>query len=215
MASEVDICNIALSNIRAKTINSLNENSLQAQNCKLFYPILRDQLLEDTPWQFAHKSKPLSLTTLVNFNWRYVYQYPIDCIRINKLMIDYEGIRDETFGSTRKVQYEVMNIDDMKVIVSDQQCLHIDYRAKITDVNLFSNLFRMTLSHLLASEIAIPIIGAEMGRQLRSDNYQIYETYLNSAIGSNNNERHIAVPESEFITTQGTDNTRWERWPNG
>ena len=42
MASEVEICNLALSNIRAGSINSLTEGSLQAQICKLKYPILRD-----------------------------------------------------------------------------------------------------------------------------------------------------------------------------
>lgn len=202
MASEVEICNIALANIRSKSINSLNEQSLQAQQCKLFYPILRDQLFEYAPWQFAHKVKPLSLLTLESFSWGYVYQYPNDCLKVNKLLLNYEGVRDNTFGSSQKVEYEIQIIDDTKVIVSDQPDLHIDYRSKITDPNLFTNEFRMTLAHLLASEIAVPVVGAEMGRQLRSDSFQIYNRYLNAAIASNSNERHTTVPESEFITVR-------------
>jgi hypothetical protein len=90
----------------------------------------------------------------------------------------------------------------VKVIVSDAPDLRVDYRSKIEDPNLFTNEFRMTLSHLMASEIAVPIVGAEMGRQLRSDSFQIYTRYLNAAIASNSNERHTAVPESEFITVR-------------
>ena len=202
MASVVEICNIALANIRSKSINSLNEQSLQAQQCKLFYPILRDQLFEYAPWQFAHKVKPLSLLTLESFNWGYVYQYPSDCLKINKLLLNYAGIRDDTFGTHQKVEYEIQIIDDVKVIVSNAPDLRVDYRAKIEDPNLFTNEFKMTLSHLMASEIAVPIVGAEMGRQLRSDSFQIYTRYLNAAIASNSNERHTAIPESEFISVR-------------
>ena len=44
MASEIDICNLALGHIRAGTINSLDEGSVQAKQCKLKYPIMRDQI---------------------------------------------------------------------------------------------------------------------------------------------------------------------------
>lgn len=214
MASEVEICNIALANIRAKGINSLTENSLQAQQCKLFYPILRNQLLEDAPWQFGHKVKPLSLLTLEAFSYGFVYQYPSDCLKVNKLILNHQGIRgshsvpshhsirDHHFGTDTKIEYEIQIIDDTKVILADQDELRIDYRANITDPNLFTTQFIMTLGHLLASEIAVPIVGAEMGRQLRSDSFQIYNRYLNAAIASNSNERHARVPESEFITVQ-------------
>jgi hypothetical protein len=200
MASEVEICNIALANIRSKSINSLNENSLQAQTCKLMYPVLRDQLFEDVAWSFAHAVKPLSLLTLESFSWGYVYQYPTDCLRVNKLIPNLKGVRDDTFGYEGKVEYEIQNIDDVKVIVSDLAELRIDYRMLVTDPNKFTNQFKLTLAYLLASGIAVPIVGAEMGRQLRSDSYQIYTQYLAAASASNSNQQRSVVPESEFIT---------------
>jgi hypothetical protein len=215
MASEVEICNIALANIRAQSINSFNEGSLQAQTCKLMYPILRDQLFEDVAWSFAHAVKPLSLLTLEAFGWGYVYQYPNDCLRVNKLIPNFNGVRDNTFrydnfrgvredvfGYNGKVEYEIQNIDDVKVIVSDLAELRIDYRMLVTDPNKFTNQFKLTLAHLIASEIAVPIVGAEMGRQLRSDSYQIYTRYLAAASASNSNQQYSVVPESEFITTR-------------
>ena len=49
MASEVDICNLALGHLGDNaTVASLNppEGSVQAQHCARFYPIARDALLE-------------------------------------------------------------------------------------------------------------------------------------------------------------------------
>ena len=82
MASDVEICNIALSNIRAGSINSLDENSLQAQQCKLKYALLRDRMLTEVPWTFNRKIRALSVLTTEIFNWAYAYQYPTDCLKI-------------------------------------------------------------------------------------------------------------------------------------
>ena len=147
-------------------------------------------MLEDVAWQFAHKVKPLSLLTLESVSYGHVYQYPSDCLKVNKLIVNGHTV----------VDYEVQVIDDTKVIVSDQPELYVDYRSKTKDPNLFTTQFRMTLAHLLASEIAVPIVGAEMGRQLRSDSFKIYNRYLNAAIASNSNERRVTIPESDFIT---------------
>ena len=92
MASEVEICNLALSNIRAGSINSLNEGSVQAQLCKLKYPILRDRCLREIPWQFNHKIRALAPVTTDIFNWGYAYSYPVDCLKIHRLVGSYEEL---------------------------------------------------------------------------------------------------------------------------
>lgn len=217
MASEIDICNLALGHIRAGTINSLDESSVQAKQCKLKYPIMRDQMLQDSPWQFAGSIKPLSLLVAEVFGWAYVYQYPSDCLRINRMILDYERVnqsnrasglyypyRDEDLYRINdpQVEYKVVNLDGNKVIVSNYEDLRIDYRVKITDTDLFTTTFVMALSHLLAAEIAIPIVGVEQGRALRGDSMQIYEAYINSAIVNEMNEQKTYLAESESITVR-------------
>jgi len=71
---------------------------------------------------------------------------------------------------------------------------------KATDPNLFSTSFVLTLSHLLSSELAIPIIGSEVGRKLRSDSLQIYKEYLNNSIADDLNEQYSEPALSEFET---------------
>lgn len=214
MASEVEICNLALSDIRAGSINSLDESSLQAQQCKLKYPHLRDMLLRDVPWNFAHKTDALALLTDDLFNWVYSYQYPSDCLYINRLVLNYEQ-----FGATgdgvyrnrhiediytpdldRQIKYEIQNVNNNRVIAANETELRISYRTRVTDPNLFDTLFIQTFVKLLASELAIPVVGAEVGRQFRSDALQLYEAYLLEATASNGNEGYTEPVESDFIT---------------
>lgn len=214
MASEVEICNMALSNIRAGSINSLNEASLQAQQCKLKYSFLRDMLLRDVPWNFAHKVGALALLTDDLFNWVYAYQYPSDCLYINKLILNFEEFGDTGDGVTRarhiedihtpdlgrQVKYEIQNVDDNRVIAANEPELRISYRKKVTDPNLFDSLFTLTFVQLMTSELAIPIVGAEVGRQLRGDAVQLYKSYLLEATEATMNESYVPPVDSDFLS---------------
>lgn len=213
MASEVDICNLALSNIRAGAINSLTESSLQAQQCSIKYPILRDMMLREYGWDFATKLTTLAPRFDVDvFNWVYTYQYPSDCLYIEKLILNIEqvGVHDQVLASQidngldlgAQVRYEVMNVDNQKIIVSNEPNLRARYRAKVTNTDLFDPTFTQALSWLLASELAIAIVGGEGGRALRGDAYSIYQNYLTSSSTTHMNERHVGTVESEFITVR-------------
>jgi hypothetical protein len=218
MPSEIEVVNLALSNIRAGSINDLNEASLQAQVAKLKYPFMRDRLLREIPWQFNRKLRALSLLTTDLFTWAFSYQYPVDCLKILRLVPAFEEItaasadvvsrrRDSEVRSLKSLRqqtpYEVFNVDDNKVIGSDDAELRVDYAAKVTNPNLFSDDFILALSHLLAAEMAVPLIGAETGRQLRSDEMTLYQAYLDSAIADDMNDGYHTPPESEFILVRG------------
>ena len=205
---------MALSNIRAGSINSLNETSLQAQQCKLKYPFFRDMLLRDVPWNFAHKVDALALLTDDLFNWVYAYQYPSDCLYINKLILNFEEFGDTGDGVTRtrhiedtytpdlgrQVKYEIQNVDNNRVIAANEPELRVSYRKKVTDPNLFDSLFTLTFVQLLTSELAIPIVGAEIGRQLRGDAVQLYKSYLLEATETTKNESYVPPIDSDFLS---------------
>tara|TARA_R110000851_G_C12921236_1_gene550323 strand:- start:155 stop:790 length:636 start_codon:yes stop_codon:yes gene_type:complete len=210
MASETDICNIALSHIRAGSINSLDDNSLQAKQCKLMYPILRDQMLTDNDWQFSAKRQPLVLLDEEVFGYSRVYKYPNDCLYINRILPQYLDVQTTAHGSRAdqssidkfQVPYDVMNVDGVQVIVTNYEDLRIDYRSKVTKTNLFNTQFFMTLSRLIASEVAIPLVGMEKGRALQQDNFQLYEAYLRNAVEATTNQQYTPPAESEFVTAR-------------
>lgn len=215
MASEIEISNLALSNIRAGSINNFNEGSVQAQICKLKYSVIRDMLLTEIPWGFARKITGLSLLTVDIFNWAYSYQYPADCLKLTRLVPDYEELSNTNAdvvsrlidsqllplkSRRRQVSYEIFNFSENKVIGTNETNLYIDYVARITDPNLFTSAFILAFSHLLAAEIAIPIVGAETGRKFRSDSLTMYKEYLASAEADDMNETYSEPALSELET---------------
>lgn len=217
--SEVTICNMALSHIRAGSINALNEGSLQAQQCNLWFDILRDRTLADAPWQFAESIKPLSPRTDEVFGWTYVYQYPSDCLRINRLIRNFSAVESRQPGQSdvssrlydplmtqpnldHPIEYRVMNLDGNKVVVSNEPNLRIDYNKKVADVNLFDNDFIMALSHLIASNVSMSVVAGELGRQMKVDNLQLYSSYIDSALANNGNEQYHTPVDSEYVTVR-------------
>lgn len=210
MASVVEICNLALMHVRAGSINSMDEQSIQARACRLYFNTLRDQTLEDAPWQFAHKIEPLApLADVEVFGWHYVYQYPSDCLRINRLVRNWSGAnsptarRDDVRGLNHEVPYRIFNVDGDKVVVANDDKLRADYRGRVVDPNLFSNQFVMALSHLLAANIATPLVGDDRGGKLQADNLTLYEKYVSAAAAADHNEQYQPVADSEYITIRG------------
>ena len=215
MTSAVEIYNLALSNVRGGSINAFTDSSLQAQVGKLKYAFLRDRLLAEASWGFNHNVDVLSVLSTDIFNWAYAYAYPSDCLKINRLVNSYEELANVDADvvsrlidsqllpirdSRIQVPYEIFNFSNVRTIGANETELRIDYLAKIEEPNLYSTDFILALSHLIASEIAIPIVGAELGRQLRSDELQIYNEYLNSAIANDANEQYAAPALSEYET---------------
>ena len=88
MASVIEICNRALSNIgNSRSINSLTEASKEAGQCSLHFDSCRDAALADFDWNFATKRLALADTNNPPPDWAYSYQYPTDCLRITEIMV--------------------------------------------------------------------------------------------------------------------------------
>lgn len=219
MANEVEICNMALAEIHGSSINSLGESSREAQQCSLFYTACRDQVLTEISWGFNNRLTALAeLTDLSVFDWAFVWAYPNDCLSINRLVRNVLSVEagsgqsavalrlnDTRFQRPRDlplVEYEVMNVDGTKVIVTNEACMRIDYRLKITDPNLMPINVRIAISWLLASYIALPVVGVKDGRPLREDALKLYTVWLDKSGNQDSNEGHQAPRESDYITVR-------------
>ena len=216
MASIVETCNLALSHIRAQSINSLIESSIPAQQCKLHYAILRDQMLKDTKPQFARRIDALAVRFDEVFNWAYAYQYPSDCLDIVRLIPNFEEVeqgnayiyspyRDPDLRQPNlhlAVEYQVQNIGGDRVIASNTTEARIEYIVRVEDPNLYGPQFILAQSHLMASALAIPLVGGEQGLTMQARNLQIYQQYVDATVASNYNEQYTDVPDSEFITVR-------------
>jgi len=221
MTSQVEICNIALSNIRAKSINNINEASVNAQYCKLKYDLVLDFMLRSSPWNFAKKQTALALLESELFGWIYAYQYPTDCLRINRLMsaVDQLALSDDGYAFRPDyyshdplldhanhrvaVKYEVLTFSNNKVIGVNQPEVWVDYQFSVTDPNEYDSSFIMAFAWYLAAEIAVPVIGGDNGRAERGAALQMYKATLAEAMAMDSNEQNNGPPrESEFILTR-------------
>ena len=84
MASEVDICNLALGYLGdSGSVTSISppDGSMQAGQCARFYPMARNTLLEMRHWGFASRRAALSLLSVTPpSSWSYAYALPSDML---------------------------------------------------------------------------------------------------------------------------------------
>lgn len=219
MASEVELCKMALSNIRARSINSLDEASVEAQTCKLWYPLVRDQMLRESPWSFTRVIQALALRTEDPLQWVYAYQYPADCLRLYYVTADF-GFKDQSavgiayrdrfdpwfIEPEKAVPFEIqIGSSDRQLVLTDQRDAYAVYTKKVTDPNTFPVDFYMMLSWYLASQISVPLLGLEGGRAARSDAMQMYQSLRETAIAANGNEaKPPRTEQNDFVTARTT-----------
>lgn len=97
MASEVDLCNIALNSIGHKSIQSLNDkNSEAAIKCNVFLQPCIDAVLRSYNWNCATRRISLAmLTETPAFGFSYCFQLPDDCLRVLSMSENYIAFKVE------------------------------------------------------------------------------------------------------------------------
>ena len=212
MATEIDICNLALAHLGDDaTIASLSppEGSAQAEKAARFYPIARNTLLELHSWSFASKRGNLALTTNSLDQWDYAYAAPADMMSPVAIISpssqnDYAtrmsagdtpgGITSNYAPTIVAGQYTPQQFAvEGDLIYTNQEDAMLRYQAYITDPSLFSPLFVITLSWHLASMLAGPVIKGDQGAAEAKRCTQMMAGYLTQAKQADNLHRDITV----------------------
>ena len=212
MATEVDICNLALAHLGDDaTIASLSppEGSAQAEKAARFYPIARNSLLEMHTWNFAAKRGNLALTTNSLDQWDYAYVAPADMMSPVAIISptaqnDYAtrmsagdtpgGITSNYAPTIVAGQYTPQQFAvEGAYIYTNQENAMLRYQAYITDPTFFTPLFVTTLSWHLASMLAGPVIKGDAGSAEAKRSTQMMMSYLTSAKQADNLHRDITV----------------------
>ena len=211
MASEVDICNLALSHLGdSATVASIDppEGSAQAEHCARFYPQARDVLLGMHSWGFA--TRRAKLAELVNdwAQWQYAYAKPADCVTVLAVldvnsMGDYQvnagaQLRDMRGMVTDTPQEFTCEIDALgqEVIFTNQEDAMARYIVRITDTTRYPQLFVMALSHMLASMLAGPIIKGDAGKAESKAQMQLAMQYVAMATQADVSQQNVSVGHS-------------------
>lgn len=211
MASEVDVCNIALSAVGDDTVvTSIRppDGSVAAGHCARFYPLARKMMIEMGPCLFALTRAELAEVDNVSQVWSYAYALPADCIKplrvlraldfpytnasiyeIDKVLTSFEP--NEQGGAEYQIEGQVLYTHEPEAVLI--------YRRDVTDTTKFTPTTVMGLGTLLASFLAGPIVkgmdGVRLGRALREDAQALL---AQAAVldANSSTERHEPMPSS-------------------
>ena len=160
VTSSTQIVNLALIQIGAAEIGSLNDQSREAELAKKVYDPIRREVLESHLWNFAIARKTLGrLSNTPDWGFDFYYKISSDVLRILQFNSENAG----TTGSGRptggfdlspqwKVEYDPFN--DCRVVATSQPEAKILYVHDITDVTQYKSTFVAALAGRLAVELS-------------------------------------------------------------
>lgn len=190
-SSKTDIWNLALSHIGdGDDVDDVDEQSVEAEQCRKFYPIARDMVLERHNWDFAMKTAQLStLSQAASRQWTYRYAVPADYIKavtvapdLNLLTATWlteEQYRRQIETWAKTFELESDENGDISILTNEYQA-YLKYIYRNENTGAYSAGFVMALSYLLASFLA----GGPLVRstKMATNMVQGYEIVLGQAM---------------------------------
>lgn len=187
MASEVDICNLALQRLGAATISSLTDDSKNARECNRVYDHARDSELRAHPWSFARKRASLAAdSTDPSFGYAKRYAVPADFLRLMP-----QNGRNPNDGSTPQ---DDLQIESGYILTDDGAPLKIVYIRQVTDPNDFDQLFVDLLVARIARDICETITQSNKKLEIAQ---ALYDAAKKAARKANAFERPALYPPTD------------------
>ena len=161
MASEVDICNIALSNLGEKSITARTDANQRARACDNRFDDVRDLALRSHIWNCALKRAQLTASaTAPVWGFDYAYPKPAEMLRLIAVSENTSGDNSYAF----KIEGDN--------IVTDASTLYILYIERVTDTAKFDSMLIQAIALRLATEIAQDITGKTELKNSLMDKYR-------------------------------------------
>lgn len=189
MASVVEICNLALSNLgKGVPISALDEASEEARQCNQHYEHARDWLLQQFEYQFARKVQALAgLTNDWGERWGYRYSKPNDCLKIIRIVPEVDD------PDALPVPYGLRGAS----IYTDLDTTTLEYTFRQDDPSTYPPQFVDALAWSLAARIAFPLT---RDRQIRADAVQMATSmrYAAEDADANNEINSYVTPAAQI-----------------
>jgi len=189
VATETDLCNMALSHLGVPPIVNLKEGSTASDLCNLFYETTRDFVLQDHDWNFAERRRKGELSDFdpSDVGYSYAYRYPSDCLKVRRIQQPVKG--------GPKIEFTIFSKPTLEdsVIATDEQNPIIIYTATMREVNSFSAAFRTAFSWNMAGNLAFPLT-KNLG--IQSAVLSAYQLFIGSAKSTDSSETNENLKET-------------------
>lgn len=185
-------------------IDQEDEQSVEAEQCRKFYPIARDMLLERHNWDFAIRTVELSeLAEDASGPWTYRYSVPSDYIKAITIAPDLDlltatWLTEEQYlrqitNHAKQFEIEADENGAVSILTNEYQAF-LKYVYRNESVATYSAGFVMALSYLLASLLAGgPIVkSAKLSAQmLQAYELAFGQATVNISNASSNQPKHL------------------------
>lgn len=144
MATDLDLCNMALISVGAAPISSFSDPQTEAIVASRLYAVTRDQLLSRHPWGFAQKQVALTpVTSTPEADYSYQFELPADFLA---------AISVGSSGSGQGLRYRIVG-DTMQANATQ---VVLTYSHKAAE-DLYPPFFAHALMLALAAAFCIPL----------------------------------------------------------
>lgn len=174
MASQVDICNRALTKLGAERITDINQSSKSARVMAALWDTVRRAELRKRFWSFAIGRDLLpALSTAPSWGFARAFQLPADFLRIVQIndvfivpsLTDYREGDDSAYA-----------IEGKQLLCDFDAPLKIRFIRDITDPGSFDPLFVEAFASKLAYESCYEITQSHQARDAALNDYKIAVT---------------------------------------
>lgn len=180
MATEVDICNAALSLLGcAADIVSISpaEGGRYAERCAREYPISRNIVLESYDWSFSCRRANLAVKKKDTAGWRFAYIKPADCVSLIAVLAE----EDKYFENPQPFILETDPDTGEELIYTDQEKAVLRYMFYCTNTTRFTEKFSNAVTLMLAMRLAGNVIKGDAGMKVAANLLKQYTTSLGEA----------------------------------
>jgi hypothetical protein len=188
MATQTEICNLALMRIGAPPITDIDDTAnLSARRCKLIFEMTTQEVARESDWGCLLKRAEIGqIATAPAFEWLYAYQLPVDCMRVRSV----NGVINH---------YEVSEFYEIegRTLLTDADKAQIQYIAHIKDTSQWDSLFVNAVGVLLAAKLAVATRQDEGVAQALMSEYRNSCLTRARLVDGNESKRHRYDPASE------------------
>jgi hypothetical protein len=188
--SQLDIVNIALGNLKQRSISSMAEVSVQAEEANRAYEPCRKEVLRGHDWGFATNVKALALnvtylasdTGLYAGKWQYAYVHPSNVVAV--WHVYNESTTDKDNGEEFRIIYD--DVNNEKVILTNCEDALGECTFDLQDTTLFDANFVTAFAYRLAANMAPNLTGDD---SIAADMLKAYNLTIQEAERINSYEQ--------------------------
>jgi hypothetical protein len=163
MASKIQICNLALTRLSASRIISLDDNTVESNDCNAIYDLIAEEVMSFGSWMSVRRRAELALSSdTPTYEYTYSFQLPTNpkCLRVISINESKPGDVDFT-------------IEGDKLLINDST-VAIRYLAYITNTESYDIYLRQAIVDRLVAELIYSKTGQLTAYKAALEYYQTH-----------------------------------------